>query len=128
MSGLPAKEQNQPITFLVSLWLVHANNADDVAAFEAFEREAQQLMQRHGGRIERSFRPVASGSASPPAAMPFEIQVVTFQSREGFETYRADPEVSARADRRNSIIARTELQELRESHYLLLRDDDAHAS
>jgi uncharacterized protein (DUF1330 family) len=88
------------LILVVSLWLKGA----DVAAFEAFERQAAQVMSRHGGVIERAIRVTRT---TPDSEEPFEIHVVRFPDEPSFAAYRADPETQQLAARRNEVIART---------------------
>ncbi|HMB90911.1 MAG TPA: DUF1330 domain-containing protein [Rhodothermales bacterium] len=91
------------VRFLVQLWL----KRDDRAAFEAFERRAAAVMQKHGGRVDYAFRP-----AHPTPDTPFEIHLVSFPNAEAFAAYRADPETQALSDEREAIIARTVVYEV----------------
>jgi len=95
------------LELLVSLWL----KGGDVAGFEAFERRAAQRLARHGGRIERALR---SAPAHPGADEPFEVHLVSFPDRRAYEAWRADAETRALAPVRDTVIARSEILELRE--------------
>ena len=54
--------------------------------FQAYESAVLPLLPRHGGRLERRFR---TGDALT------EVHIVSFESQEGFESYRADEERQA---------------------------------
>ena len=53
------------------------------AGFQAYESAVLPLLPRHGGRLERRLR---TGDART------EVHIVSFASREGFESYLADEE------------------------------------
>lgn len=86
---------------VVSLWI----HPGQETAFEAFEREAAQLMTRNGGRIEQAVRTGGAGDS------PFEIHIVSFPDRAAAESYASDPETAKLRARRAQIIARTEVVE-----------------
>jgi antibiotic biosynthesis monooxygenase (ABM) superfamily enzyme len=87
------------ITLIVSLWL----EQPDVAAFEAFERQAAAVMARHGGRIESVVR------CSGDAGEPFEVHVVTFPNAAALAAYRGDPRMADLRPLRERLIARTQI-------------------
>lgn len=91
----------------MSLWL---RAGAGVEAFEAFERGAQDLMSRYGGRIERCWRPFGGD--------PFEVQLVRFPGRGELAAYLADPDVTARVEERAQVIARTSALEVSAVDYL----------
>lgn len=82
---------------IIQLWIQDG----EAAAFEAFEREAAQVMARHDGRIDCAIRLKAAPSA------PFEMHVVSFPDEAAFEAYGADPERAALQNRRDSVIVQT---------------------
>lgn len=86
------------ITLIVSLWLKN----EDIAGFEAFEGKAAAIMARHGGKIERVIR-----LENPSAELPFEVHVLTFPDAQAFAAYRTDPALTALAEMRQQVIART---------------------
>ena len=88
-------------TLIVSLWL----NADDVAAFESFERAAARVMAKHRGRVDIVVRRAGAERGDGP----FEIHVVSFPDWASFDAYRADPAFSALLPQRERVIARTEI-------------------
>jgi uncharacterized protein (DUF1330 family) len=57
--------------------------ADGVAAFQEYESRVLTLLHRHGGRLERRLRSADS---------LVEVHIISFGSREGYESYVADPE------------------------------------
>lgn len=86
------------ITLIVSLWLKN----EDITGFEAFEGKAATIMARHGGKIERAIR-----LENPSDDRPFEVHVLTFPDAQAFAAYRADPALTALAEMRQQVIART---------------------
>lgn len=87
---------------IASLWI----HAGQEAAFEAFERNAAGIMERHGGRIDQAIRIAGQG---PDA--PFEVHVVSFPDRAAADSCTADPSTLELGTRRAAIIARTEVLE-----------------
>jgi uncharacterized protein (DUF1330 family) len=87
------------LTFIVSIWL----KDNDVAGFEAFERQAAAIMAAHGGRVESVVRCGGEGGA------PFEVHVVSFPDAATAGAYRADPRLVKLFPLRDRVIARTEV-------------------
>lgn len=87
---------------VISLWL----KSENVADFEAYERQAARVLERHGGCIERAVRVIKQ---SDETDAPFEIHVVSFPNEQKFADYLADAETRQLADWRDRIIARTEI-------------------
>lgn len=56
---------------------------DRVDAFQEYESRVLPLLGRHGGRLERRLRSMDS---------LVEVHIVSFKSRDGYESYIADPE------------------------------------
>lgn len=83
---------------IVSLWI----HPGQESAFEAFEREAAEVMAGHGGRIERAIRIVNGEGESP-----YEVHIVIFPSDSAVDSYRVDPKTQQLAQRRSGIIAKT---------------------
>lgn len=88
---------------VVSLWI----HPGQEAAFEAFERDAARIMERHGGRIDSAVR-IAPGRE---ADAPFEVHIVSFPSRAMAESYAADRETAGLMALRAEIIAQTDVIE-----------------
>jgi uncharacterized protein (DUF1330 family) len=86
-------------TFIVSIWL----KGNDVAGFEAFERQAATIMAAHGGRVDNVVRCGGEGAA------PFEVHVVSFPDATAAAAYRADPRLAKLLPLRERVIARTEV-------------------
>ena len=71
--------------------------------FAEYERRAMPVMAEHGGRAECMMRPTA---VAGDLALPDEVHVLSFETEDGFERYRADPRVVALAPLRERAIAR----------------------
>lgn len=87
------------VTFIVSIWL----KDNDVAGFEAFERQAAAIMAAHGGRVDNVVRCGGEGTA------PFEVHLVSFLDAAAASAYRADPRLVKLLPVRDRVIARTEV-------------------
>lgn len=88
---------------VVSLWI----HPGQEGRFEAFEREAAEIMARFGGRIDSAVRTQPGGAGDSP----FEVYVVSFPDRAAADSYAAAPETAQLRARRSEIIARTEVLE-----------------
>jgi hypothetical protein len=60
--------------------------------FHAFEDQVLPLLQRHNGELIYRVRPPKSAVIATTLEYPYEIHLVSFTDREGFEAYRDDPE------------------------------------
>lgn len=89
-----------PIYVVASLWIEDGS----LAAFEAYERKAANIMKRYGGSIERVVRLPANGEQPD---QPFEVHLVRFPSREMFAGYCSDLELKALTSERNAAITKT---------------------
>ena len=85
---------------VVSLWL----GTNDVAAFEAFERQAVKVMAKFDGRIEHAIR---ISSAEHGVDEPFEVHVVSFPNESAFQMYRQSPESKKLSEERKNLISKT---------------------
>ncbi len=88
---------------LVGLWIARDREDD----FERFETSAFAIIARHGGTLARRLA-LRDGLGSDA---PNEMHVVTFPSREAYESYRSDPELAALAALRARAIVRTVIWE-----------------
>lgn len=87
---------------IVQLWV---RDGCDAREFEKYEREAAQVMQMHGGRIERAFRSSETRSENEP----FEVHIVWFPDEGAFTAYRNDARLVALREGRDALIERTEV-------------------
>jgi antibiotic biosynthesis monooxygenase (ABM) superfamily enzyme len=85
---------------VVSLWL----RTNDIAAFEAFERQAAKVMAAYDGRIERAIRISGDGD---DGGKPFEVHIVSFPDEFAFQMYRQSLESITLAVARENVISRT---------------------
>jgi uncharacterized protein (DUF1330 family) len=88
---------------LIGLWIARGREDD----FERFEKSAFVIVARHGGTLARRLA-LRDG---PGSDAPNEMHVVTFPSREAYESYRSDPELAALAALRARAIVRTVIWE-----------------
>lgn len=95
-----------PLHLWVQIWL----RTSDVDGFQAYERRAARVLARHGGRIERAFRPL---DAAEDPTLPFEIHLVRFPNQAALVAWQADPERAALQEERERLIARTTVIALR---------------
>ncbi|MEQ1857252.1 MAG: DUF1330 domain-containing protein [Longimicrobiales bacterium] len=94
---------SQPVVLIVELWIAPERRAE----FENFEAAAAEIMASHGGRIERRLAMRQEAVANPPD----EVHIVTFASREAYESYRGDPALVPLAEQRARAIQRTVIRE-----------------
>jgi hypothetical protein len=79
---MPA-EQPEPTRERLVIAMIADVPADGIEIFQEYERRVLPLLGRHHGRLERRLR---AGDAQ------VEIHLVSFASRQGYESYLADPE------------------------------------
>jgi uncharacterized protein (DUF1330 family) len=78
---------------------------DAIEKFRLFERHAASLMEKHGGRIERTV--VVAPDGLPELIK--EIHVITFPSEGAFAAYRKDERLAEFAHLRDQSVVHTEL-------------------
>ncbi len=66
--------------------------AGQETVFHDFEAHVLPLLQRHGGQLLYRARPGRPDVIETALEYPYEIHLVSFPAREGFEAYRDDPE------------------------------------
>ncbi|WP_420151499.1 DUF1330 domain-containing protein [Spirosoma sp.] len=62
------------------------------AVFQSFEEKVLPLLESHHGELLLRVRPSDSSIIAATFDKPYEIHLVSFRSREDFETYRDDPQ------------------------------------
>jgi uncharacterized protein (DUF1330 family) len=62
------------------------------APFHDFEEHVLPLLGRHGGQLLYRVRPGRNSVIETAVEYPYEIHLVAFGDRKGFESYRDDPE------------------------------------
>ena len=95
----------------LALIYLHPGQQD---ALRRYENLALPVFRRHGGRFERVLSPrrVSAGPAEPDE--PDEVHLLRFETAEGLEAVRRDPEMAALGPLRREIVRKA----------LLLRVDD----
>jgi uncharacterized protein (DUF1330 family) len=88
---------------IATLWVQDC----DIPRFEAYERKALSIAQRHSGRLERAIR--VTKDAGGTGESPFEVHVLSFPTDVQFAQFRTDPELVALSDERARVISRTEV-------------------
>lgn len=73
----------------LTLVMIAKMPAPSVAAFREYERRVLALLDRHGGMLERRLRSVDDSALIDDCA---EIHVLSFETREGYQAYLADPD------------------------------------
>lgn len=102
---------SEAVVIVASLWIRDGREAEYIA----FEREAVALMQRFGGVLDDVVRMERSEDGGDS---PSEIHLVRFPNRAAFDRYRTDPSTLELAERRNSVIERTEIRFGRDAGWL----------
>jgi hypothetical protein len=95
--------EREPTLFLVVTLIVRRA---ELAVFREFERNAQRIMRRYGGRI----REAVLIDPDVQAAVVKELHVVTFPDRAAFEAYRADAELGALLPLRERAVVSSEVE------------------
>ena len=79
-------------THYLILIFVHPGKLD---VLRQYERHAARLMERHGGKFERVFRPQTQTiSGVENGEVPDEIHLLSFATPDGFQAFRADPDLN----------------------------------
>jgi len=60
--------------------------------FHDFEDSVLPLLSKHGGELIYRARPDSKDVIACAGDLPYEVHLVTFQNRKGFEAYRDDPD------------------------------------
>lgn len=79
--------------------------------FHRFEEGVLPLLKKHGGELIYRARPEAGSVIACVDEQPYEIHLVTFQNKAGFEAYRDDPERLKFMPLKNESVARVLLLE-----------------
>jgi uncharacterized protein (DUF1330 family) len=61
-------------------------------AFQRFEAAVLPLLDRHNGRLLYRVRPNPADVIETAVGLPYEVHLVSFESRSDFESYANDPE------------------------------------
>ena len=95
----------------LALIYLHPGQQD---ALRRYENLALPVFRRHGGRFERILSPRRAPGGSPDPDEPDEIHLLRFETAEGLDAVRRDPEMAALAPLRREIVRKA----------LLVRVDD----
>jgi hypothetical protein len=98
-------------TLYLALIYLHPGQQD---ALRRYENLALPVFRRHGGRFERILSPARPASGQPDPDAPDEIHLLRFETPEGMEAIRRDPEMAALGPLRREIVRKA----------LLVRVDD----
>ena len=77
-------------------------------ALRRYENRALPVFERHGGRFEQILRPAPDGSAADPD-VPDEVHLLCFDTPEGLDAVRRDPEMVALLPLRREVVRRAVL-------------------
>jgi len=84
---------------------------DREAVFHDFEDRVLPLLERHGGKLIYRVRPDEKSVITCEGEPPYELHLVAFKDRRGFETYRDDPDRTKYMQLKNESVARVLLIE-----------------
>jgi uncharacterized protein (DUF1330 family) len=79
--------------------------------FHRFEDAVLPLLKKHGGELVYRLRPDAGSVIASLGEPPYEIHLVTFENKEGFESYKNDPARAACMSLKNESVERMVLIE-----------------
>lgn len=81
------------------------------ATFREFEDNVLPLLARHNGHLVYRVRPNATDVISTEVGNPYEVHLVSFETREDFEAYSADEERQRYVPLKDGSVASTMLIE-----------------
>jgi uncharacterized protein (DUF1330 family) len=85
------------------LALIHLHPGQQ-AALRRYENLARPVFRRHGGRFERILSPVRAAGGPLDPDEPDEIHLLRFETAEGLDAVRRDPEMAALGPLRREIV------------------------
>jgi hypothetical protein len=88
------------VLYLALIYL-HPGQQD---ALRRYENLARPVFRRHGGRLERILSPVRAPGGPPDPDEPDEIHLLRFETAEGLDAVRRDPEMAALGPLRREIV------------------------
>ncbi len=80
-------------------------------AFHSFEEKVLPLLKEHNGELVYRIRPDKKSVIESSRELPYEIHLVTFNSRADFEQYKNDPKRLASIDVKNNAVEKAILIE-----------------
>lgn len=78
-------------------------------ALRRYENLALPVFRRHGGRFERILSPSPASSGAPDRDAPDEIHLLRFETPDGLDAVRRDPEMVALAPLREALVRKARL-------------------
>ncbi len=90
----------------LALVYLHPGQQD---ALRRYENLALPVFRRHGGRFERILRPVREAGGQPDQDEPDEVHLLRFDTAEGLDAVRLDPEMAALGPVRREIVRKAVL-------------------
>jgi len=72
--------------------------------FHAFEDKVLPLLKEHNGQLIYRVRPPQSAFVENSQELPYEIHLVSFDSKDDFKSYGADPKRLAFMDMKNNSV------------------------
>ncbi len=72
--------------------------------FHAFEDKVLPLLKNHNAELVYRIRPNESAFVEASAELPYEIHLVTFNSKDDFKDYAADPNRLAFMEMKNNSV------------------------
>ena len=88
----------------MTLRLLVTLQVKDFEALQKFETLTNLTMQKYGGCIEHAYELEKAEDGTGR-----EIHIVRFDSADGFERYRSDPDMAEQSELRNQAIKHTEI-------------------
>ena len=79
--------------------------------FHAFEDKVLPLLKNHNGELVYRVRPGRDAFVEAGKELPYEIHLVTFTNKAGFESYARDPQRLAAIELKNNAVEKTVLIE-----------------
>jgi hypothetical protein len=72
--------------------------------FHAFEEKVLPLLKEHNGKLVYRIRPDKSAFVESSRELPYEIHLVTFNSKADFEGYKIDPKRLSFMEMKNNSV------------------------
>jgi hypothetical protein len=79
--------------------------------FHAFEDQVLPLLSDHEGELLYRIRPAKESFIANSEELPYEVHLVSFKNKAGFESYARDPRRLACLDQKNASVERIVLIE-----------------
>ncbi|MES2730184.1 MAG: DUF1330 domain-containing protein [Bacteroidota bacterium] len=79
---------NQKLYLTLLLFIKEGEEAN----FQAYEAQVLPLLSQYNGQLVYRVRPTADNFIQPAEELPYEIHLVSFDSRQDFDNYKQDEE------------------------------------